>query len=91
MKNGKPKVKKASSVANIKMKVNIHEDMRSMKEAFYRKVNPRREQEIMDARMIQEDHSAVANLSTRFINKQWDPDRYVESLGRYDEMSEVGE
>jgi hypothetical protein len=91
MKNGSPKVKKASVSAKIKMKINIHEDVRSMKEAFYRKVNPRREQEVMDARMIQEDHAQIANLSERFINRQWDPDRFCQSLGRFDELSEVGE
>lgn len=89
MKNGKPRVKRLVASAKIKMKVNIHEDVQSMKEAFYRKVNPRREQEIMDARMIQEDHGSIANLSERFINKQWDPDRFCQSLGRFDEMSEV--
>jgi hypothetical protein len=89
MANGTPRVKKASS-AKIKMHMNMHVDIKGMQEAFYRKVNPRREQEIMDARMIQEDHGAIANLSDRFINKQWDPDRYCQSLGRKDELSEVG-
>lgn len=90
MKNGRPKVKKMKSSA-VRMK---HPDVmiaRAMTEAFYRKVNPRREQEIMDARLIQEDHNAIANLSPRFINETWDPDMFVQSLGKYDELSEVGE
>ena len=91
MANGRPKVKKASSHIKMKIDIAMQDHVRSMKEAFYRKVNPRREQEIMDARMIQEDHNAIANLSSRFINKQWDPDRFCQSLGRYDEFSEVGE
>lgn len=91
MANGTPRVRKAFASGKMKMKINIHEDIAAMQEAFYRKVNPRREQEVMDARMIQEDHSAFANLSDRFIHKQWDPDRYCQSLGRRDEMSEVGE
>lgn len=88
MANGTPKVKKSYSMPKVS-KEDVHMHMK-MKEAFYRKVNPRREQEIMDSRMIQEDHSAFANLSPEFINKQWDPDRYCESLGRYDEISEIG-
>lgn len=92
MANGRPRVKKSIS-AKVKMKIDIamHDHVQSMKEAFYRKVNPRREQEVMDSRMIQEDHGSIANLSDRFINKQWDPDRFCQSLGRNDEFSEVGE
>lgn len=75
------------------MRKMVHEaDMLSgMAARFYNEVNPRRKQEIMDSRMIQEDHSAVANLSGKFINKRFDASRFVESLGRCDEMSEVGE
>jgi len=91
MANGRPKVKKANSSPKIKMKIEMKGSLQSMQEAFYRRVNPRREQEIMDARMIQEDHGAIANLSEAFINRSWDPDKYCQSLGRYDELSEVGE
>lgn len=90
MANGSPKVKKRSSSPQMRMKIEMQGSLRGMQEAFYRKVNPRREQEIMDSRMIQEDHGAIANLSDAFINRQWDPDRYCQSLGRNDEMSEVG-
>lgn len=90
MANGRPRVKKAASRVKMKVDIAMHDHMRAMQEAFYRKVNPRREQEIMDSRMIQEDHNMTANLSDRFINKQWDPDRYCQSLGRYDEINEIG-
>jgi hypothetical protein len=89
MGNGTPKVNKKHSSPKSRMKMQMHDSMKSMQEAFYRKVNPRREQEIMDSRMIQEDQNAIANLSDKVINRQWDPDRYCQSLGRYDERSEV--
>lgn len=90
MANGRPRVKKQKS-EKIRMKNPEVMIVMAMKEAFYRKMNPRREQEIMDSRMIREDHDAIANLSGRFINKTFDADRFVQSLGRYDEASEVGE
>jgi hypothetical protein len=43
---------------------------------FYRKVDPRRKQELSDARMIQEDQNAMANLSNTVINRQYNPDRF---------------
>ncbi len=91
MANGRPRVKKAASKVKMHIDIAMHDHVKSMNEAFYRRVNPRREQEIMDSRMIQEDMNAIANLSPNFINKQWDPDRFCESLGRYNEMSEIGD
>jgi hypothetical protein len=38
---------------------------------FYDHIDPRRRQEVSDSRMIQEDHDAVANLSPRFIHKEF--------------------
>lgn len=72
----------------VRHKVHVVEDMAAR---FYREVNPRREQEIMDSRMIQEDYNAIANLSPQFINREFDADKYTQSLGRRDERSEVGE
>lgn len=48
-------------------------------------VDPRRRQELSDARMVQEDHSAMANLSPRGYQRQFNPDRYVEHLDMYNQ------
>lgn len=48
---------------------------------FYAHVDPRRRQEIADARMIREDHSKIANLSEKAIHQQFNPDRF-----RFDSM-----
>jgi hypothetical protein len=47
-----------------------------MENAFYRTVDPRRRQEISDARMIQEDQNAMANLSPRVINREFNTSRF---------------
>lgn len=88
MANGTPRVKK-QKMRMVRNKVDsvIHD----MESHFYRRVNPKREQEIMDSRMIQEDHDAIANLSPRFINRQFNANKFMQSLGKRDEMSEVGE
>lgn len=44
--------------------------------AFMQEIDPRRRPEIADARMIQEDHNAMANLSMREINRQWTPGKF---------------
>ena len=48
-------------------------------------VDPRRKQELTDARMIQEDHNAMANLSGKVINKQFNAWRYPERLAMYNQ------
>ena len=53
-----------------------------MENAFYSTIDPRRRQEISDARMIREDHNQIANLSNRFIHKEYNPDRF-----KYDQNS----
>lgn len=90
MKNGSPKVKRAK-VSMHRMKHQEAQMLDDMQAAFYRRVNPKRAQEIMDSRMIQEDNNAVANLSPRFINHEFNANRYMQSLGKYDESSEIGE
>jgi hypothetical protein len=50
-------------------------------------VDPRRKQERADARMISEDHSAIANCSPKVINKQFDAWKYPERLAMYDQSS----
>jgi hypothetical protein len=48
-------------------------------------VDPRRKQELTDARMIQEDHTAMANLSGRVINKEFNVWKYPERLAMYNQ------
>jgi hypothetical protein len=48
-------------------------------------VDPRRRQELADSNMIFEDHTKVANLSPRVINRQFDANRYPERLAMYNQ------
>jgi hypothetical protein len=50
-------------------------------------VDPRRKQEMMDARRIQEDHASMANLSGRVINQEFDAWEYPERLAMYNQSS----
>ena len=50
-------------------------------------VDPRRKQELMDARMIQEDHNAMANLSNKPIHREFDAWEYPERLAMYNQSS----
>jgi hypothetical protein len=40
----------------------------------YKGTDPRRRQELMDARMIQEDQNAISNLSPNVINRTFKPE-----------------
>lgn len=62
----------------------IAEEM-MMKNFFYNNVDPRRKQELADARMIQEDQNAVANLSERFLHHTFDANEYPERLAMYNQ------
>lgn len=53
--------------------------------AFYANVDPRRKQELADARRVQEDHSSVANLSPVAYQMQFDPNAHVERLSMYNQ------
>ncbi len=54
-----------------------------MQAAFRGQVDPRRKQEKNDARMIREDHSAIANLSNQPVYKEFNAWRDVERLKMY--------
>ncbi len=45
--------------------------MMGMSPRMIRKIDPRRLQEVLDSRMIQEDERAIANAPTQFIHKQF--------------------
>lgn len=51
-----------------------------MRDVFYGQIDPRRKQEVADSRMIQEDHNAMANLSPRAINREFDAGRFAEAF-----------
>jgi hypothetical protein len=88
MGNGRPRVLKTKS----RLAKSEHPKvMETLAGSFYRQIDPRMKQKIMDSRMIQEDHNAVANLSEKFIHDQFNANRFMESLGRRFEDSEVGE
>jgi hypothetical protein len=92
MGNGSPRVKKLSSSSNSgRLKKSEHPAvMETLAGSFYRQIDPRMKQKIMDSRMIQEDRNAIANLSEEFIHTQFNPNRFMEALGRRFEDSEVG-
>jgi len=54
---------------------------------FYNNVDPRRKQELSDARMVQEDHNAMANLSERALHHTFNPDEHVERLAMYNQST----
>lgn len=56
-----------------------------MQDAFYSNVDPRRRQERKDARMISEDHRAIANLSETPIHREFNQDKWVEHLNMFDQ------
>lgn len=54
----------------------------SLEDIFMSQVDPRRRQELSDARMIQEDHNAMANLSERPIHKQFNQNRFKHNCNK---------
>ncbi|HVW99277.1 MAG TPA: hypothetical protein VHA52_02385 [Candidatus Babeliaceae bacterium] len=50
-------------------------------------VDPRRKQELMDARRIQEDPIGMANLSDKFIHQEFDAGEFPERLAMYNQSS----
>jgi len=58
-----------------------------MAEIFYDNVDPKRKQERMDARLISEDHNAMANLSNKAIHREFKHDNFVEHLNMFDQNS----
>jgi hypothetical protein len=50
---------------------------------YLSKVDPRRRQEKADARMIQEDHTKIANCSEKVVYHTFDAWKYPERLKQY--------
>lgn len=85
MANGTPRTKKAFKRKHSEQpKV-----METMAGSFYRMIDPRRKQEVIDSRMVREDMDCTANLPDRPVNTQFNPNRYMESLGFFDERSDI--
>lgn len=55
--------------------------------AFYDNVDPRRKQELVDSRMVQEDNNAIANLSAKPVYHTFNPDQYCEKLSMFNQSS----
>ncbi len=90
MANGTPRVRKMSQ--SKKLKRSEHPKViESLAGSFYRQIDPRLKQQVMDSKMMQEDEQGYANLSPRFIHKMFNPNKFMESLGFRDENSEIGE
>jgi hypothetical protein len=53
------------------MSIKFKAQMMGMSPRLIDKTDPRRLQELMDSRMIQEDGNAMANCPTRFINREF--------------------
>lgn len=61
---------------NMEVKREFHNDMSYMMSespasSFYASLDPRRRVEMADGGMVQEDRNAVANLSPRFIHREF--------------------
>lgn len=50
----------------------------TMRDIFFTQIDPARRQEKKDSRMIQEDHSKVANLSQTPLHHEFNQNKYVE-------------
>ena len=88
MGNGRPRVRKMKSHLERSEHPKVLE---SLAGSFYHQIDPRMRQKIADSRLIQEDHNAIANLSEEFIHRQFNPNRFMEALGRRFEDSVVGD
>ena len=60
-------------------------ELLAMSNTFYNNVDPRRKQELSDARMVQEDHGSMANLSNTPKYHTFNPDVYQERLAMYNQ------
>lgn len=58
-----------------------------LRDTFLSNVDPRRKQELVDSRMIQEDHRAISNLPPVGFQREFNPDRYVEHFNMYNQSS----
>jgi hypothetical protein len=52
--------------------------IQSLHDSFFGVVDPRRRQEKKDSRMIQEDHTKVANLPDKPLHHEFNQNKYVE-------------
>ena len=55
--------------------------------AFRQAIDPRRRPEVMDSRLVKEDHTKMSNLPERAIHKQWNPGKYMPHYWMESEVS----
>ncbi len=65
------------------------ENILIIRDSFYNNVDPRRKQELADARMIQEDDRAMANLSETPVYHTFDAGKYPERLAMYNQSTKT--
>lgn len=53
---------------------------------FYDNVDPRRRQELADSKMLNEDHTAMANLPRQAIHREYNQNRFNQSTMFDDEV-----
>jgi hypothetical protein len=68
------------------MDIKFKAQMMGMSPRLIDKTDPRRLQELMDARMIQEDENAMANCPTRPINREF----HHSYVNPYDDHAAIG-
>lgn len=56
--------------------IEIENDELNMHRIFNEHIDPRRRHEYEDSQRVQEDHKAVANLSERGFQKEFNPDNW---------------
>lgn len=65
----------------------IEEEQKMASNFFYNNVDPRRKQELSDARMVQEDHNAMANLSEQPVYHTFNANEHVEKLSMFNQST----
>lgn len=65
----------------------VEEEQKMASNFFYNNVDPRRKQELSDARMVQEDHNAMANLSERPVYHTFNANEHVEKLSMFNQST----
>jgi len=61
---------------------------KKLSDYFYENIDPRRRQEMKDARMVQEDRNAIANLSPKFIHREYNQNAFNQQPIADDEVGD---
>lgn len=94
--NNWPNSRRISEVANPRTLINdpkVYQNREMEEEGlmasnfFYNNVDPRRKQELSDARMVQEDHNAMSNLSAQPVYHTFNANEHVEKLSMFNQST----